>query len=160
MINKYDGKTLRREICKRMGLIDHGYFEGILKNMYLEREMSSIEISEEIERKTELHMDPRSIQRTIARMGVIRSPKEAFNLAIKRGRMRKIKKEGTEGGVRINPGRRFKIMEREGFKCILCGATKDDGRLYVDFVNNDSNNEEDLHTICEECLKGRRVAKI
>lgn len=55
---------------------------------------------------------------------------------------------------------RYDIMKRDGFACVLCGATKQDGaKLHVDHIRpvakgglTEPNN---LRTLCEQCNLGK-----
>ena len=55
---------------------------------------------------------------------------------------------------------RFDILERDGFRCKVCGATADDGvKLHVDHIKPVSkggdNHPSNLQTLCEECNLGK-----
>jgi 5-methylcytosine-specific restriction endonuclease McrA len=61
----------------------------------------------------------------------------------------------------ISPSERFKIMERDGFRCRLCGATaKHRARLEVDHkvpvAKGGSNDPSNLWTLCFTCNRGKR----
>lgn len=61
----------------------------------------------------------------------------------------------------VTESKRYDIMKRDGFKCILCGRSAADGvKLHVDHIKpiakygeSDDNN---LRTLCEECNRGKR----
>ena len=55
---------------------------------------------------------------------------------------------------------RFDILERDGFRCKVCGATADEGvKLHVDHIKPVSkggdNHPSNLQTLCEECNLGK-----
>lgn len=59
----------------------------------------------------------------------------------------------------INARLRFKILERDGFRCVYCGATAQDGKLAVDHIisvaEGGSDDEANLATACEQCNLGK-----
>ncbi|MGV3608926.1 MAG: HNH endonuclease [Planctomycetaceae bacterium] len=60
----------------------------------------------------------------------------------------------------ISKRRRFKIMQRDGFRCQLCGASSDGGfTLHVDhkvpLAKGGSNEEDNLWTLCKPCNLGK-----
>lgn len=55
---------------------------------------------------------------------------------------------------------RYNIMKRDGFRCVLCGRTADDGvKLHVDHIMPVSKGgktvESNLRTLCEDCNMGK-----
>ena len=61
---------------------------------------------------------------------------------------------------------RFDVLERDGFRCVYCGATPDEGRLVMDHVvpviEGGPSTADNLVTACEPCNqgKGRRSLRI
>jgi len=60
----------------------------------------------------------------------------------------------------INPLLRWEVFERDGFKCIYCNATREDGiKLHIDhFIpesHNGATNIGNLVTACEDCNLGK-----
>lgn len=60
----------------------------------------------------------------------------------------------------ISPGVRFKIMQRDKFKCCICGRTASDNvRLEIDHkmpvAKGGTNDESNLHTLCDACNAGK-----
>ncbi len=56
---------------------------------------------------------------------------------------------------------RYDILKRDGFKCVLCGATVEDGvKLHVDHINPVSKGgktiKSNLRTLCDRCNLGKR----
>lgn len=56
--------------------------------------------------------------------------------------------------------RRWEVLERDGRRCVVCGASAADGAtLHVDHVvsvyNGGSNDIENLQTLCEPCNLGK-----
>jgi hypothetical protein len=60
----------------------------------------------------------------------------------------------------LPPKLRFDVLERDGFRCKICGSSADDGSiLHVDHIvsikNNGSNDIENLQTLCDVCNFGK-----
>jgi len=142
-------------------------FIEVAKEMYLEKEMCGKEISEELKKITGIDLGLRSIERELSKIGVIRTRSEAYNLAIRKGRKSydHLRKEAKSKEQRkgIMPKLRYKIMQRDGFKCVLCGRNqKDDGaKLVLDHiipvVSEGKNEESNLRTLCQECNTGKML---
>ena len=116
--------------------------------------MSSAELSAQFNRT------PRHIQRLLKKAGKIRTISESFKLAIKRGRMKYYKKpeylKVKRTGIPLKL--RFFILKRDNFKCVLCGATAQDGtRIEIDHIDNNPKNniESNLQVLCDKCNKGK-----
>ena len=55
---------------------------------------------------------------------------------------------------------RYDIMKRDGFRCVLCGATANDGvKLHVDHIfpvsKGGKTEPSNLRTLCESCNRGK-----
>lgn len=64
--------------------------------------------------------------------------------------------------AKMRPSLRFSILQRDGFKCKLCGRAAADGaRLHVDhkvaIAKGGKTEESNLHTLCEDCNLGKGV---
>jgi hypothetical protein len=60
----------------------------------------------------------------------------------------------------ISKSRRFDVMKRDGFRCQLCGATREQGAiLHVDhktpLAKGGSNEDDNLWTLCDFCNLGK-----
>jgi hypothetical protein len=59
----------------------------------------------------------------------------------------------------LSPKLRFQVFDRDGFRCIYCGATAGDGPLHVDHkvpvAVGGTNEIENLATACERCNLGK-----
>lgn len=60
----------------------------------------------------------------------------------------------------IKPQTRFRILARDGMRCVACGRSADDGViLHVDHIipvqHEGDDDEENLITLCEECNLGK-----
>lgn len=142
-------------------------FDDMLKNLYIDKNMPAAEISDYFLKKTKILITSRSIARKLKQLGLIRSLSDAFNLAIKNGRksythLRRTKKS-IELRKGIQPKLRYSVLQRDKFKCVLCGRDAKDDRLEIDHIvpvvaggTNDINN---LRTLCAECNKGKMLVE-
>ncbi|MBQ3210221.1 MAG: HNH endonuclease [Oscillospiraceae bacterium] len=60
----------------------------------------------------------------------------------------------------MTPTLRYKILQRDGFRCVLCGASRNDGAiLEVDHIipvsKGGLTTESNLRTLCRECNRGK-----
>lgn len=140
-------------------------FDSVIKKMYLNKKMCSKEISDKISNLSKVSISPRSIQRRLKFLGVIRSYAEAFNLSIKKGRKtyealkRPIRSSEFRKGINIKL--RYKIMSRDNFKCKLCGKTAEHDILVIDHIKpvtyGGKNEESNLRTLCRGCNHGKML---
>jgi len=60
---------------------------------------------------------------------------------------------------KITNALRYKIMRRDGFQCILCGATGKESQLQVDHIvpisKGGKTKIENLRTLCKKCNSGK-----
>ena len=60
---------------------------------------------------------------------------------------------------KMSNGTRYKIMRRDGFKCVLCGRDADDEKLVVDHIHPIARGGktimENLRTLCFPCNSGK-----
>lgn len=141
-------------------------FSEIIKEMYLAKEMSAEEISNDLEGKTGIKITNRHLQRLLRKLGIIRSFSDAFNLAIKKGRKSyaHLKKSIKSSELRkgINLKLRYEVMQRDHFRCILCGQNVADGSVLVidhiiPVVKGGNNNPANLRTLCRACNHGKML---
>lgn len=64
--------------------------------------------------------------------------------------------------AKITPALRYKVLQRDGFRCVFCGASaKDDVILEVDFVKSAEEGGRaeagNLRTLCNRCIKGVKM---
>lgn len=118
----------------------------------------------EVKEQLNLQITERSIQRFLKARVKMRTAKEAFELAMKKGRMSwdHLKKEGRakEYQKGINSRLRYSVLQRDNFRCVLCGNGANEGvRLEVDHIisrtEGGSNEIENLRTLCAACNLGR-----
>lgn len=99
------------------------------------------------------------------------SKKQSYNLEDLKFIMKKIKsdeeaKEAYEYKKKIERQRltdslRYDIMRRDGFKCVLCGASVQEGaKLHVDHIipiaKGGETKASNLRTLCDRCNLGKR----
>jgi len=55
---------------------------------------------------------------------------------------------------------RYNILKRDGFQCVLCGASGAKSKLEIDHIipvsKNGCSNESNLRTLCFNCNRGKR----
>lgn len=67
------------------------------------------------------------------------------------------KKQKMKNSTRksISKSIRHEVFKRDGFKCVECGATKEDTRLHIDHIlpvsQGGSDEMDNLQTLCESC---------
>lgn len=156
---KYNGILKKRSICANLGWQN---YELEINKMYQQNKMSGIEIAEYINQNTPnyLNITPRSIQRVITNP---RNIKEAFNNAIRRGRVNWVYKNLKIKRKKLSPKLRYEILKRDKFSCVLCGATAKDDLLEVDHITplcrGGLSTLENLRTLCYQCNHGKQIAE-
>lgn len=140
-------------------------FEDIIVDMYINNNMSSAEISDELLKRTGIRITQRSIQRRLKPLGATRNFSQAFNLAIKKGRkdyfhLRKSMKS-SELRKGINLKTRYYVLSRDNYKCVLCGRGAKEAILVVDHiipvVRGGTNEVDNLRVLCRECNHGKML---
>ncbi|MFA5047666.1 MAG: HNH endonuclease [Patescibacteria group bacterium] len=152
---------------KRISSILNKDIYGVISKMYLEEKMCPLEISNYLSTEVDINISPRSIQRNIVKMGIVRTKSESFNLSIGRGRKdyNHLKKTVKSRDLRkgINLKLRYQILKRDDFKCVLCGNSAKDDLLMIDHiipvVKGGTNNLNNLRTLCRQCNLGKMIAE-
>lgn len=137
-------------------------FKHEIRNLY-DSGMSAQEISEKL--KEVAPVTARTILRWLKLTGEARDKKTAFNNAIKRGRVKwQLVENKNRNKKQVSQKTRYEVKERDGWRCVLCGASPkvDSGVcLEVDYIvprnEGGSNNKENLRTLCHDCGVGRRA---
>ena len=61
----------------------------------------------------------------------------------------------------IKPSKRWKILKRDNFRCVLCSADATDRKLHIDHIKpvclGGKSNYENLRVLCETCNIGRNT---
>ncbi len=109
---------------------------------------------QEIKDTLHVPVDVRSIQRLVKKMGITRSPSDAFRNAIKRGRVHFHYQPNKIKRKRLSPKVRYQVLSDDDFKCVKCGSSL---LVEVDHIDEDKNNNkrENLQTLCHECNIGK-----
>ena len=61
-------------------------------------------------------------------------------------------------GKTIPTSVRLQVLLRDKKKCVYCGTSAEEGRLYVVRTTHGARTMEELVTVCLECVGGLRVA--
>jgi predicted transcriptional regulator len=137
-------------------------FKTLLRHLYEDEMMSCIEISEQIKAISEQTISQKSVERNLKSAGVVmRDKKERFRNAIRRGRvswqLQEIKDKQPK--KQISQKTRYQILQRDGFRCILCGSKE---FLEIDHIiprcSGGTNDLTNLRTLCHDCNIGKRIA--
>lgn len=110
----------------------------------------------------------RQVQRYVAGLGISRTVGEALKARF--GKMsehpaKKFWREYKESRPivkrAVSGKKRMQVLQRDKFKCRLCGATAKDTKLVIDHVvpvagytGKDANDISNLRTLCHECNMG------
>lgn len=61
----------------------------------------------------------------------------------------------------IYPKLRYEVLQKDGFRCVLCGQDALNDRLEVDHIKpvvaGGTNEIKNLRTLCSECNKGKML---
>ena len=141
--------------------------DRLMKRLYLEERLSTIEIIEKIKKESGIIISPRSIQKKVSILGIKRSFSEAFKLAIEKGRksydkMRKpIKAIELRRGITLKV--RYLVLKQDNFRCRLCGTDARETTLEIDHIlpvmKGGKNEMENLRTLCQACNRGKRFGE-
>lgn len=150
-----------RIIASKIGVED---YKRHIIDLYTINKLSGQEIADYIKQKTGEDITARSIQRVVNKYSNTREKKEAFNLAISKGRVQWKYKEFKYKRPRISQKLRYTALQRDKFHCILCGRGADNGVLLeVDHITplckGGKTIIDNLQTLCHECNKGKQIVE-
>ena len=68
--------------------------------------------------------------------------------------------EEREGRIKLPPGMKEKVFRNDGYRCRMCGASKEDGiELTIDHIiplaAGGTNDLDNLQTLCRECNENK-----
>lgn len=158
---RYD--YLGRRIVLRKALNVENEERAII-SMYIDESLSAEEIRERID-SLGVGITARSIQRILAKHGKIRPIGDAFRLAASKGRVKWAYKDpAMKARARKHMTKtRYRILQRDMFKCVLCGATAKDDTLELDhivaIVNGGTDSDDNLRILCHQCNVGKRIVE-
>lgn len=110
--------------------------------------------SQEIKDTLLLPITVRQIQRKVKSYGIARTVTDSYHNAMKRNRINWAYKKDKTTRHKINPTLRYKILQRDNFKCILCGNKE---LLEIDHIND--SKETNLQVLCHLCNQGKHWNK-
>lgn len=110
----------------------------------------------------------RQIQRYVAELGLSRTVSEALKARFEKmiehpakKFWREYRESRTVANRAIGSKKRMVVLQRDKFKCRLCGATARDAKLVIDhvvpvagYLGKDANDISNLRTLCHECNMG------
>jgi 5-methylcytosine-specific restriction endonuclease McrA len=139
--------------CSIMGIEDsNAYVCGSYKNG-----MSCNEIQEHLLKHYNISVSTRHLNDIVKAEGITRDYSDRKRNAIKRGRMVYHKKNEMEKYKRksLSFKIRMRALERDKFKCCLCGGSPETGYvLELHHLNGPENDLENLQTLCFACHRG------
>lgn len=116
----------------------------------------------QIKERLSLTVDPRTLQRYLAKRGLIRPRKIAYDIAVKEKRLGPKIRRPKIHYLKLPPKLRYMIFQRDNFKCQICGIdAKHNGILEIDHIDRNIRNNDplNLQVICYECNLGKRIFK-
>jgi 5-methylcytosine-specific restriction endonuclease McrA len=133
----------------------------IVENLY-KQGSSCNEISEMFINKYNIKVSSKHLSDYIKEKGLLRSHSERKLNAIQRGRMiyhkKPIHEKYKSGSLSANT--RIKVMQRDDFKCTLCGnSPKTGATLEIHHINGNSSELDNLQTLCYLCHRGLHSVK-
>lgn len=161
--SKFQGYLNKKQKILRIGSwIGVPNIKQLIVDMYLSG-MSCTEIAEDINNKSpHIKITPKAISDEIGRQGkingknYIRNKSESFKLAIEKGRKTYKIKENKYKRVGLTLKTRYQILQRDGFKCVLCGGRHE---LEVDHILpiclGGDNTPNNLRALCWYCNHGK-----
>jgi len=122
--------------------------------------MSCGELAEHLNTKYEIGADKRNVENYIKKMGIMRNRSDARFIAMKKGRVTYQTKSEKEKyySKQITLKVRTEVLERDNYKCKLCGNGRHNGySVEIHHKNGPESNIENLQTLCWMCHKGKHL---
>jgi len=87
----------------------------------------------------------------------IESVRESLGLSTKRNDLNKMMQEKIRGDV--SPSKRWRILRRDKFRCVICGSDATDRKLHIDHIKpvaeGGKSTIDNLRVLCCKCNLGR-----
>lgn len=170
MSSKYNGHYKKRQICACLGWTLYEYEVKIFDLYKNNNSANDICIIINQKMPPSASISPRSIQRIVKKYALntgqtqhLRTNAEGFRLKVNAGQVNWAYKRLQDKARPNNIGKakRYKILARDGFKCVLCGATAKDDMLEVDHIiaitDGGNDNDDNLRCLCNQCNIGKRI---
>jgi len=98
------------------------------------------------------------IARELSKGFSIKSIRSKLGLSIRED-LNKTMQEKLRG--EISPSKRWRVLKRDNFKCVLCGADCNDRKLHIDHIipisEGGTNDLKNLRVLCSSCNLGRNT---
>ena len=141
--------------------------DDLLKEWYLDKKYSTVQITKKIIEETGLPVTARGIQYILGKLKIGRNLSEARRLGIATGRVtyeplrKAIKSVELRKGISLKL--RFEILKRDKFRCVLCGQDAKETKLVIDHILpvtwGGTNDTANLRTTCSACNHGRMICE-
>lgn len=135
--------------------------DEFIKKLYLSG-MSGGELSNYLLQNYGVKTTPKTLEDWANKGGYVRTKSEAKMNAINRGRMIYKKKPEHEKykTKSVHASIRMQVLKRDNFQCSLCGNSPKTGySLEIHHKNPDSNELDNLTTLCFQCHRGLHANK-
>ena len=90
---------------------------------------------------------------------ILKQQRQEMRDAITAAGQKQIKPKAPNKRHCVTPSKRFRVVDRDGFKCQYCGATPGTSELHVDHIvpvcQGGTNEESNLITSCKTCNFGK-----
>lgn len=170
MESKYNGHSKRRIICATLGWTYREYIKKVWELYQQGNSAADICGIINVKLPKYLAITPRSIQRSvkqyanmIGKPNTIRTNAEGFKLKLARGGVKWAYKSIKARKNNIGSSKRYEVLKRDNFACVLCGATAKDDLLEVDHIkaitNGGNDDVDNLRTLCNQCNQGKRIVE-
>lgn len=161
---RHDYKARRLMFSQALNTPENGLKSAIGK-MYLDECLSAQQIAQRLQDITGKAVTARTIQRLLKSLGISRTVGDAYRLAASQGRIKWAYKDPllkSKGG-RLSNAIRYSILQRDGFKCVLCGIDATRALLEIDHKTpkerGGKDERENLRTLCHDCNEGKRITE-
>lgn len=170
MYNRYDGRSKRRVICAHLGWAYNEFPRKIWEFYVKDNSASDVCGIINIGLPKYMAITPRSIQRIVKRyahdtcqLSLVRTGAEGFKLKVAKGEVNWAYKRPKARKNNIGSSKRYEVLKRDNFACVLCGATAKEDLIEVDhitaIVDGGSDEMANLRVLCNQCNVGKRIVE-